>query len=146
MTNQLKLFQQTWQSMTLHEQWSIGWRILASVFVIMIGIAVIFSLRANTIGEDGSSLAMYSLGALFVLLGNLLIFTNKLRFPEQFALKSCIAVIIFCATWVNIEENVVLPLLTSTCETDCLRVYERQIPFASSYLVYQDEGGWQLRK
>lgn len=145
MVKQLKFLQQSWQAMPRREQWAYTWRIVASALVILAGAAFIFGLRANTVGEDGASLAMYSMGALIVMLGNLVIFSTKLRFPEQFALKLCIMVVIFCSAWVNIEENVVLPMLTANCEDDCVRVYERHIPFASTQLIYEDRDGWQLR-
>lgn len=140
----IKFYWQKWQTLSSSQQRALGWRMVASALVILAGCGFIFGLRANTVGEDGASLAMYAMGALIVMFGHLVIFGSILRFPEQMALKIALVVVIFCSTWVNLEENVVLPLMASNCDADCIITYERHIPFVESALVYDDRDGWQV--
>lgn len=143
MQSQIRVYKEMWRTFTPHQRKMFVLRITASIAVFIIGCGIIFNMRAKTIGEDGASLAMYCLGTLFILTMNLMIFSGKLAKPEALALKMCLAAIIFTGAWVNIEEKVVMPMLSADCKEECVMTYERVVPFADVEVMFVERRGWR---
>ncbi|GAB5490432.1 MAG: hypothetical protein Phog2KO_06470 [Phototrophicaceae bacterium] len=144
MNTQLKFYRKQWQSLNQKDRRSTALRWFLSALVFVIGCGIIFNMRAKLVGEDGATLAMYFLGVLFILTMNLMIFANKLRNPELFALKLCLIAVILTGAWVNLEEKVVMPLLSTNCHDDCVMTYERHVPFSDVELIYREGRGWRV--
>ncbi|MGJ3238429.1 MAG: hypothetical protein ACFE0Q_06965 [Anaerolineae bacterium] len=115
-----------------------------SVVVFVLGCGIIFNLRARNIGEDGASLAMYFLGTFFILTMTMMLWAGKFHSPEALGLKLSLAAVILTGAWVNIEEKVVMPILSADCEQACVMHYDRVLPFSDSVTVYTESRGWKV--
>lgn len=143
MSSQFKMYRKRWQSMDVSHRRGLLIRGIASLIVFILGCGIIFNMRAKLIGEDGATFAMYFMGILFIQALNMGIFYNKLIRPESFAIKMCIAAVILTSLWVNVEEKIIMPMMTTNCDTDCTIIYDRAIPFSDAQVIY-DRGRWQV--
>ncbi len=143
MSSQIKIYRKRWQSMDVPHQRGLLLRSITSFIVFVLGCGIIFNMRAKLIGEDGATIAMYFMGILFIQALNMVIFYNKLLRPESFTIKLCIAAVIVTSLWVNFEEKLIMPMLSLQCDTDCVIIYERAIPFSDVEVIYE-RGRWQV--
>jgi len=113
--------------------------------IFILGWHFLVSQRSYYYGEDGSTLAIYFLGALLMLVPGLLVFHNWVQ-PEKIALQLVIVAVLSAAIWVNLEEKVVMNFYSHTCSAQCETLkYTRMVPFSDDYTVaYHPQRGWRV--
>lgn len=117
-------------------------RSIALSAVLLVAFNVMMTLRINVVGENGSTMAIYSMGALFVLAPAIAIFCGT-QSPERYALKWAIAAVVVVGVWFAIEEKLILTYQEYQCQqVDCDTWFYTRHPLMADSVDIEYRAQW----